>query len=87
MGPYINAQVKTFGAMAGRRVAAEWLESFQEHLAEACVGQVSEIFDGDAPHLPRGCVAQAWSVAELLRTAVEYVYTTIPAAQAASARR
>jgi glycogen debranching enzyme len=87
MGPYINAWVKTFGVSTGRKVAAEWLENFQPHLAEACVGQVSEIFDGDAPHTPRGCVAQAWSVAELLRAAVEYVYTTTPAARAASARR
>jgi glycogen debranching enzyme len=38
-----------------------------------CLGQVSEIFDGDAPHQPRGCVAQAWSVAELLRAVVEDV--------------
>jgi len=37
------------------------------HLAEACVGSISEIFDGDAPHRPRGCFAQAWSVAEVLR--------------------
>ena len=34
---------------------------------DACLGSVSEIFDGDAPHAPQGCVAQAWSVAELLR--------------------
>ena len=50
-----------------------WFDNFQEHLREACVGQVSEIFDGDAPHTPRGCVAQAWSVAELLRAIVEDV--------------
>ena len=87
MGPYITAYVKTLGASAGRKVAAEWLENFQRHLEEVCVGQVSEIFDGDAPHTPRGCVAQAWSVAELLRSAVEDVYTTTPAARAASARR
>jgi len=48
-----------------------WLDNFQQHLREACLGQVSEIFDGDAPHAPRGCVAQAWSVAELLRAIVE----------------
>ena len=71
MGPYINAYVKTFGLKAGRIFAAMWLENFQQHLREACLGQVSEIFDGDAPHAPRGCVAQAWSVAELLRAAVE----------------
>src|SRR6185369_1463075 len=70
MGPYITAYVKTFGRVAGRKFAAMWLENFQEHLREACLGQVSEIFDGDAPHHPRGCVAQAWSVSELLRAAV-----------------
>ena len=71
MGPYITAYVKTFGRKAGQRFGAMWLENFQQHLHEACLGQVSEIFDGDAPHTPRGCVAQAWSVAELLRAIVE----------------
>jgi predicted glycogen debranching enzyme len=71
IGPYITASVKTLGRKAGRTLAATWLENFQQHLHEACLGQVSEIFDGDAPHAPRGCVAQAWSVAELLRAIVE----------------
>ena len=71
MGPYITAYVKTFGSMEGRRFASMWLENFQQHLHEACLSQVSEIFDGNAPHAPRGCVAQAWSVAELLRAIVE----------------
>jgi glycogen debranching enzyme len=39
----------------------------KEHLSSAMLGQISEIFDGDAPHRPRGAAAQAWSVAELLR--------------------
>jgi predicted glycogen debranching enzyme len=43
------------------------LEGFRKHLLEAGVGQISEIFDADAPHHPRGCPAQAWSVAEVLR--------------------
>jgi len=77
MGAYMTASVKTFG-QAGREVAAEWLKNFSEHLNEACLGQVSEIFDGDAPHIPRGCIAQAWSVAELLRAAVEDVYRIKP---------
>jgi glycogen debranching enzyme len=77
MGPYFTAYGKTFGDKPGRRVAAEWLEEFAAHLHEACLGQVSEIFDGEAPHLPRGCVAQAWSVAELLRVAVEEVDKTL----------
>jgi glycogen debranching enzyme len=76
VGPYITAYVKTFGVKAGRAAASEWLRNFEEHLGEACLGQVSEIFDGDAPHTARGCVAQAWSVAELLRAAVEDVYST-----------
>ena len=43
------------------------LASFEYHLDEACVGQISEVFDAESPFLPRGCVAQAWSVAEVLR--------------------
>lgn len=73
MGPYIIAYVKTFGRKAGQNFSAMWLKNFEQHLHEACVGQVSEIFDGDAPHAPRGCVAQAWSVAELLRAIVEHI--------------
>ena len=46
---------------------AEILEGFEAHLLEAGIGQISEIFDADAPHAPRGCMAQAWSVAEVLR--------------------
>jgi glycogen debranching enzyme len=49
--------------------AKAWLDRFAIHLQEAGLGQVSEIFDGDAPHLARGCIAQAWSVSELLRLA------------------
>jgi predicted glycogen debranching enzyme len=85
MGPYITAYAKTFGANAGRRFATKWLKNFEGHLTEACLGQVSEIFDGDPPHTPRGCVAQAWSVAELLRTAVENFYARDSASRAASA--
>jgi predicted glycogen debranching enzyme len=67
MGPYIIAYVKTFGEVAGREFAANWLNKFHPHVEEAGLGQISEIFDGDPPHTPRGCIAQAWSVAELLR--------------------
>lgn len=69
MGAYITAYSKTFGHNAGREFATQWFAQFEEHLNEACLGQVSEIFDGDAPHRARGCVAQAWSVSELLRAA------------------
>ncbi len=74
MGPFISAYVKVNGrSPAARERAAALLNGFREHLHDAGLGQVSEIFDGDAPHRPRGCVAQAWSVAELLRAAVEDV--------------
>lgn len=45
----------------------DFLQGFQKHLFEAGLGQISEIFDADPPHAPRGCMAQAWSVAEVLR--------------------
>jgi glycogen debranching enzyme len=47
---------------------------FHERRGDAGLGHISEIVDGDAPHRPRACRAQALSVAELLRTAVEDVY-------------
>lgn len=75
MGPFITAYLKANGGTKKNRArAAQWLEGFQEHFREAGLGQVSEIFDGDEPHTARGCAAQAWSVAELLRAAAEDVY-------------
>ena len=68
MGWLVQAYLKVHEfSDAARRQAADWLRPFDRHLREAGLGTVSEIFDGDAPHRPRGCVAQAWSVAELLR--------------------
>ncbi|MGC2325049.1 MAG: amylo-alpha-1,6-glucosidase, partial [Terriglobales bacterium] len=75
MGPFLSAYIKVRGGTAEARAqAAKWLEPFRTHLREAGLGQVSEILDGDLPHRPRGCIAQAWSVAELLRAAVEEVF-------------
>jgi predicted glycogen debranching enzyme len=85
MGPYLTAYSRIFGVAAGREFAAAWLEGFQPHLKEACLGQVAEIFDGDPPHAPRGCVAQAWSVAELLR-AIEAVFRAHVSQRAAKAK-
>ena len=48
------------------------MQDFSYHLDEGCIGSISEIFDGEPPHYPRGCVAQAWSVGELLRVINEY---------------
>jgi predicted glycogen debranching enzyme len=74
MGPFITAYLKVHGRSAEvREQASTWLNAFCTHLSDAGLGQISEIFDGDAPHQPRGCIAQAWSVAELLRVTVEDV--------------
>jgi predicted glycogen debranching enzyme len=74
LGPFITAYVKAHGPSSeSKQQAAAWLAPLGEHLKEAGLGHVSEIFDGDAPHTPRGCIAQGWSVAEILRAAVEDV--------------
>jgi len=52
-----------------------------DRLSDSGLGQVSEIFEGDEPHRPVGCIAQAWSVAELLRATVEDVYDVRPEAR------
>ena len=67
------AQVQAPDTPAGKQFAA-WLQAFDEHLRTAGPGHISEIADAEPPHHPRGCIAQAWSVAELLRAAVEDVY-------------
>jgi predicted glycogen debranching enzyme len=69
MGPFIESYLKVNDfSNDSRQKAAEFIEPLMRHLTEdACLGQISEIFDGDAPHRPRGCVAQAWSIAELIR--------------------
>ena len=72
MGPFLTAYLRTHpGEPAARGQAAEWLNAFEPQMHTACLGQLSEIADGEQPHLPRGCFAQAWSVAELLRAASE----------------
>ncbi len=65
IGPYIDCWLKVYPEKAAE--AHRCLEGFIPHLGEACVGSVSEIFDAEAPFTPRGCVAQAWGVAEVLR--------------------
>jgi glycogen debranching enzyme len=68
MGVYFDALVWVHGEQ-GRSAAREWLRGFEDHLGEAGLGYVSEVFDGEPPHRPGGAIAQAWSVAELLRIA------------------
>ncbi|HPD30991.1 MAG TPA: amylo-alpha-1,6-glucosidase [Phycisphaerae bacterium] len=68
MGPYVEAylRVHDFSPEAKRRMR-QLIQPLVDHLDDAGIGSVSEIFDGDPPHTPRGCIAQAWSVGELLR--------------------
>jgi Amylo-alpha-1,6-glucosidase len=72
LGPFITAYTKVHeNSEAACKQAEVWLSALKDHLADAGLGHVSEIFDGDPPHRARGCIAQAWSVAELLQTTVE----------------
>ena len=72
LGPYISALVRVEGE-AGKARARQVIENLKPHLRDAGLGTVSEIFDAEAPHAPRGCMAQAWSVGELLRAYLEEV--------------
>ena len=64
IGAYVEAHYRIHH---DRAAALDLLRPFAHHLRDACLGSVSEILEGDAPHLPRGAVAQAWGVAEVLR--------------------
>jgi glycogen debranching enzyme len=68
-GPFIDAWLKAHPE--DRAGARHFLDGFRHHLGEACIGSVSEVFDAEEPFTPRGCVAQAWSAAEVLRALVK----------------
>ena len=65
IGPFIDAWLKVHPG--DYEHARELLAGFRPHLGDACIGTISEVFDAEAPFTPRGCAAQAWSVAEVLR--------------------
>jgi glycogen debranching enzyme len=65
IGPFIDAWLKVHPD--DRAGARRFLAGFVPHLYEGCLGSISEIFDAEAPYTQRGCIAQAWSVAEVLR--------------------
>ena len=65
IGPFLDAWLRVYPD--DREGARQMLEGFQAHLGEACLGSISEIFDAEPPFTPRGCIAQAWGVAEVLR--------------------
>jgi glycogen debranching enzyme len=64
IGAFVQAHLRVYNNEA---IARSFLEPMSQHLQSACVGSLSEIFDGNAPMTPRGAFAQAWTVAEVLR--------------------
>jgi predicted glycogen debranching enzyme len=92
LGSFVTAWMRIFGRSAVvRNKARSFLSGLEAHLHEACLGQVSEVFDAEVPHLPRGCFAQAWSVAEPLRALIEdlrgVAETTSPKVKPVTVRR
>jgi len=78
LGPYISAFMKVNGdSEEARGKILNSLAPLRQHLSEAGLGQISEVLDGDVPHNPGGCFAQAWSVGEILRSLCENVYGVV----------
>jgi glycogen debranching enzyme len=85
MGPFITAYIKVNGrSPKARKQATDWLTEFRRYVDDEGLGQIPEVFDGDAPYRAGGCLAQAWSVAELLRTLVEDIAVAKPTSRAAA---
>jgi glycogen debranching enzyme len=86
MGPFLTAYLKVNGRSAkARRKAEQWTSELRRFMSDEGVGQIPEVFDGDAPHRAGGCLAQAWSVAELLRASVEDIRVIKSARRVAAA--
>ena len=77
LGPYITALVR-IERKTGIKRTKEIIKKMLPHLSDAGLGSISEIFEGQSPHPPRGAMAQAWSVAEILRSYVEDVLNHKP---------
>jgi glycogen debranching enzyme len=85
MGPFLTAYLKIHErSEQARGQAVQWLRELERFMQNDGVGQIPEVFDGDAPHRPGGCIAQAWSVAELLRVLVEELEMREPAGRVAA---
>jgi predicted glycogen debranching enzyme len=69
IGPFVDAWLRVFPDRIPQ--ARSFLAGFNEQLDDACIGSISEVFDAEPPFTPRGCIAQAWSVAEVLRSWVK----------------
>jgi glycogen debranching enzyme len=75
LGPFALAHYRVY---RDREAALRFLEPLGRQIYSSGLGTVSEIFDGDAPFTPRGCIAQAWSVAEVLRAWKEIANKKVP---------
>ncbi len=84
LGPYVSSMVSVRGEKA-REEAERILKGIAPHFSEAGIGTISEIFDATQPHAPRGCIAQAWSVGEILRAYIEDCFGAIPGNSTTSA--
>ena len=72
LGGFISAYVKVNGKTPESvERARKLIAPLEDHLMDGCIGSIAEIFDGDEPHISRGCYAQAWSVGEILRAYAE----------------
>jgi predicted glycogen debranching enzyme len=79
LGPFLRAYLRVNGYSRTAQAQAErWTKELRRYVEDEGVGQLPEVFDGDPPHRAGGCVAQAWSIAELLRVCVEDLYASVP---------
>lgn len=69
LGPFVDSFLKVYGSsQKSKQKASKFIKPLLQYTTkDSCLGQICEIFDGDPPHKPKGCMAQAWSVAELIR--------------------
>jgi predicted glycogen debranching enzyme len=73
LGPFALAHLRVYNDPPA---ALRYLEPLGSHIAAYGLGTLAEVFDGDPPHAPRGCIAQAWTVGEMLRAWSEVIKTT-----------
>src|SRR5262249_40057429 len=87
LGPFITAYLEVHGQSANsRKQALQWLSPFRKFTENEGIGQLPEVFDGDAPHRPGGCIAQAWTIAEICGCARKGDTAQLPAGVCQAAR-
>jgi len=78
LGPFVKAYVRVSDTTSSRKEAAKFLDPMRKYLNVAGLGYISELLDAEPPWTPRGCIAQAWSVAEVLRAYYEDILGNEP---------